>query len=223
MKILMLLFILISGCSSNKLEERDNTKTIKRDYQVIDANLDKRPYWTDDVRTWEQANAKDLKQYKYFSFETEPKVSREIACNLAKANARSEIAAQITTFIKKELASSTEGKAAIDENNPKTKPLRDYVENTLSERVQALIYGAEPVTSYWEKRSYQKALGAKKDYYGYTCASLIKMKHSELKSSLKKARAGIAKSTDDTDLQEKVKQALNKIDEDFIQARKGEL
>lgn len=45
---------------------------------------------------------------------------------------RSDIASEITTFIQKSLGASQEGQAAIDANNPKTQPMREFVENTLA-------------------------------------------------------------------------------------------
>src|SRR6476660_4944027 len=111
MSIMLALSLTITACSSKKKKK-----------EVADVYA-------------EQENM-DVKKYRYFSFETEPKVNREIACNLAKANVRSDIAGEITTFIQKSLGASQEGQAAIDANNPKTAPMREFVENTLAEKVQ---------------------------------------------------------------------------------------
>jgi hypothetical protein len=165
----------------------------------------------------------DVEKYRYFSFETEPKVNREIACNLAKANVRADIAAEITTFIQKSLASSEEGAAAIDANNPKTQPMREFVSNTLAEKVQSLVHGAAVVKTYWEKRQFLQKLGAKKDYLGFTCATLVQMERERLKSAIQKASEEIVKTVDDVDTKENVKKALEKIDEDFVKARNGEV
>ena len=113
----------ITSCSSNKskaVKDVDNTDTIQKDYIVRDAKSNYRPGWTVDANDWADERDLDTKTFKYFSFETEPKVSREMACNLARANARADIAGEITTFIKKSLGASQEGQAAIDPNNPNT-------------------------------------------------------------------------------------------------------
>jgi hypothetical protein len=164
----------------------------------------------------------DVSKFRYFSFETEPKVNREIACNLAKANVRSDIAAEITTFIQKSLAASTEGQTAIDANNPKTQPLRDYVSNTLAEKIQSLVHGASVIKTYWEKRNYQQKMGAKKDFIGFTCAALIRMETNRLKSAIDKASEDLVEKAD-PELKDNVKKALEKIDEDFVKARHGEV
>ena len=69
------------------------------------------------LRFWASSN-ENAGTFRYFSYETEPKVNRSMARSLAKANAKADIAGEIVTFIDKSIASSVEGKASIDENNP---------------------------------------------------------------------------------------------------------
>lgn len=225
MKLLSLLLVLsmVGACASKKtVKDVDNSETIARDFEVRDASSTVRPGWIEDAEIWTAQENMDTKKYRYFSFETEPKVNREIACNLAKANVRSDIASEITTFIQKSLATSTEGQAAIDPNNPKTQPMREYVSNTLSERVQSLIHGAAVIKTYWEKRNYMQKMGAKKDYVGFTCATLIRMESARLKAAIDKASEDLVKKAD-PELKEKVEKALENLDEDFIKARHGEV
>jgi hypothetical protein len=223
---LLLILVLSVSCGSKKkktVKDVDNTETISRDYVVRDASSNIRPGWIEDAETWVGQEKMDTEKYRYFSFETEPKVNREIACNLAKANVRADIAGEITTFIQKSLGASTEGAAAIDPNNPRTQPMREFVENTLAEKVQSLINGAAIVQTYWEKRNYLQKLGSKKDYIGFTCATLVRMEASRLKSAIDKASEDLVKKTDDPETKENVKKALEQIKEDFVKARHGEV
>ena len=225
MKLLALVLMLTLGvsCSSKKkVKDIDNSETIARDFEVRDASSTTRPGWIEDAETWTEQESMDTKKYRYFGFETEPKVNREIACNLAKANVRSDIVAEITTFIQKSLGSSTEGQATIDMNNPKTQGMRDFVENTLAERVQGMIHGAAVVKTYWEKRNYLKKMGSKKDYIGFTCAALVRMESERLTTAIDKASEEIAAKADPS-LKENVKKALQNLDEDFVKARQGEI
>lgn len=225
MKLMSVLLILSLGvaCSSKKkVKDVDNSETIARDFEVRDASSTVRPGWIEDAEVWVAQENMDTKKFRYFSYETEPKVNREIACNLAKANVRSDIASEITTFIQKSLAASTEGQAAIDANNPKTAPMREYVSNTLAERVQSLIHGAAVIKTYWEKRNYQQKLGAKKDHVGFTCATLIRMEDSRLKAAIDKASEDLVEKAD-PELKDNVKKALENLDEDFVKARHGEV
>lgn len=226
MKLLPLLLVLSLGvaCSSKKkVKEVDYSATISKDFEVKESSTNGvRPGWIEDAEIWTAQENMDVTKFRYFSFETEPKVNREIACNLAKANVRSDIAAEITTFIQKSLAASTEGQTAIDANNPKTQPLRDYVSNTLAEKIQSLVHGASVIKTYWEKRSYQQKMGAKKDYVGFTCAALVRMETARLKTAIDKASEDLVEKAD-PELKENVKKALDKIDEDFVKARHGEV
>lgn len=214
--------LIVTGCSSTRKVKETEHETIKKDYEVKDASSNFRPAWIEDVDQWATQEDKDAR-WRWFAFETEPKVNREIACNLAKANVRSDIAGEITTFIQKSLASSQQGVAAIDANNPKTAPLSDYVQNTLAERVQSLIHGAAINKTYWEKRDFQKKMGSKKDYVGFTCAVLVRMDAAQLKTAVEKAAEEVVKQAADPETKENVKKALENVDEDFVKARRGEV
>lgn len=222
MSVLIVLSLGVACSSKKKVKDVDNTETISRDYEVRDASSTTRPGWIEDAEVWTAQENMDTKKYRYFSYETEPKVNREIACNLAKANVRTDIASEITTFIQKSLAQSTEGQAAIDPNNPKTQPMREYVSNTMAEKVQSLIHGAAVIKTYWEKRNYLEKLGAKKNYIGFTCASLIRMETARLQSAIEKASEDLVEKAD-PEMKDKVKKALENLDEDFVKARHGEV
>lgn len=222
----LLAFGLLAGCASRKdnreLEEREN-KSIKRDYLVTDASSSLRPGWIEDASLWSRNHNKDMKKYSFFSFETEPKVGRSISCNLAKASARADIASEIATFIDKQLGTSQEGSASIDENNPNVKALRDFVENTLAEKIQALIHGARVSKTYWEKRKYKQELGAVKNFTAYTCAAFIRMPNKRLMRAINEAANHVVKQVDDPETKANVKNALKNAKEDFVKMKSGKL
>jgi carboxypeptidase C (cathepsin A) len=223
MKILFICMALsLVACSSKKTKEIvevDNTATIKKDYEVRDASSNTRPGWIEQAEEWAAQNNLNVTDSRYFSFETEPKVNREIACNLAKANARADIAGQITTFISKTLGSSDQGSATIDENNPDIQGLRSYTENTLAEKIQAILVGASVEKTYWEKRQYQIKLGAKKDFTGFTCASLVGVKKEFLRKAIEQVQRELEKKTDDPEAKASVKSAIEKAHEEFAKIK----
>ena len=224
MLLLATLAGLMVSCASGKKEEKAPeervNEDIQRDYKVIDASGNTRPGWIEDAEVWAKTYDKETEKFRFFSFETEPKVSREIACNLAKANAKADIAGEIVTFIDKSLGSSTEGDASIDENNPKIKSLRSYVENTLAEKIQTLLNGAAVTKTYWEKRSYMEKLGAKKDFMAYTCAALIRIDGKQLANAVDEAARQVMNQADDPEVKENVKKALDKASEKFDKMKK---
>ncbi|WP_127714522.1 hypothetical protein [Halobacteriovorax sp. HLS] len=217
---------LLTSCGSSQkereVEEKENTE-IQREYIVKDASSNFRPGWIEDPEVWARDKGKDIKMDRYFSYETEPKVSRNIACNIAKANVKADIAGEIATFIDKQLATSTQGNASVDENNPNMQPLREYVENTLAEKVQALIHGAAIVKTYWEKRDYKAELGAKRDFKAFTCAVLIRMNSKALAKAVDEAANYVAGKADDPETKATVRKALQDASKNFEMAKKGEI
>lgn len=174
---------MFSGCSSTQSErvpEERVHEDIQRDYLVVDASSPVRPGWIEDAEIWSREHGRDTEAFRYFAFETDIKVSRSIACSLARANATADIAREISTFIDQSLVTSTYGDASIDENNPHVLGLRQYVQQTLAEKVQASVSGARVVKTYWEKRRHQKELGAQRDFTGWTCAAFIQMDADQL-------------------------------------------
>jgi hypothetical protein len=224
--LVLMTALLLTGCSSSKKKKEnpdvknvDISETIKKDFDIIDASSPTRPGWIVDANDWASQNNLDTNKNRYYSFETEPKVAREIACQLAKANARADVAAEVASFISQSLANSEEGQAAIDPNNPITQPLRNYVESTLVNKVQEVITGASAIKTHWEKRSYKVSLGAKRDFIGFTCASLIEVKSEYIQSAIDLARTEMMNRTQDKDMKEKVKKALDEAKEDFNKMR----
>lgn len=224
LSLLMIAAVTVSCATKDdrKLEEREHEE-IARDYLVRDASSKFRPGWIEDAELWSRNHSKDTSKFRYFSYETDPKVSRNISCNLAKANARTDIAGEITTFIDKQLGASTQGNANIDENNPNIQELREYVENTLAEKIQALIHGAAVEKTYWEKRAYMKDKGAKKDFTAWTCAVFIRMPSERLKRAIDEAANHVVKRADDPETKDAVRKAMDDASSNFVKAKRGEI
>ena len=230
MKLVFLLFmatlVFMTGCSSTKdekeLKEKEHEE-IQRDFVVRDASSGARPGWIEDAELWAKQYGKDTTQFRFFSFETGAQINRVMACNDAKANAKSNIAGEIATFIDKSFASSTEGQTNIDENNPQIQALRSYVENTLAEKIQALIHGAAVIKTYWEKRRYLKEKGAAKDFTAYTCGALVRMGGKRLKEAIDEAANHVVSQADDPETKANVKKALENASENFVKAKRGEI
>lgn len=230
MKKILTSFFLLSlvACSSTKKAEEHPVEDvkhteIKKEYEVRDASSNYRPGWIEDAEQWAKQNEKDIEKNRFFSYESEAKVARSAACDIAKANARVDIASEITTYIEKTLGTTQEGNASIDLNSPKLASLKEYMENTLAEKVQSMIHGASVVKTYWEQREFKKSLGAKEDFKAYTCAVLIRMDADRLRKSVEEAASFVVKKVEDPEAKENVKKALKNVSENFIKSRKGEI
>ncbi len=213
--LVFLLSLAVVSCSSSKKYEDERHEDIERDYVVKDSNSKYRPGWIEDAQGWANENNEDTKTNWYYSNETEPKVGRKIACNLAKANAKSDIAGEIATKINTELMAEINGNSSIDENNPEVKALMEKVQSEMSASVSMSIHGAKVRKTYWEKRFYQKDLGAKKDYNAYTCAALIQIPRANLNRGIEQVEKKLETVTKEKMSREDVRRAVARAKEDL--------
>jgi len=206
---------LITACSSSKKYEDEKHEELERNYVVKDSNSKYRPGWIEDAHGWAAENAEDTRSNWYYSNETEPKVGRKIACNLAKANVKSDIAGEISTKIYAELSAEMAGNSSIDENNPAVKAMMENVRTELNSTISMSVYGAKIRKTYWEKRFYQEDLGAKKDYNAYTCAALVQISRKNLKEGVEHVTQKIESTTKAKMSREEVRRAVARAKKDL--------
>ena len=214
----LFLTILVVGCSTSEKVEEEVHENLKRNYEVRDASSKVRPGWIQKPMVWAKQKELDVKKYRFFSFETSPNADKDIACNLAKANVRVDIAGEISAFINKKLTSKEEGDTFIDENDPQKKEILHFVSNVLVEKIKSHVNGAAVVETYWEKRQYMESLGAKRDFVAYTCASLVRMEEDLIRRAVEDARMMVikeAKKTEDAKDAKEVEKILEKAPEEF--------
>lgn len=212
--LIILMSLIYVSCSSTteerQLEEVEHQE-LQKDYIVRDASSKFRPGWLEDAEIWARNNNLNLTEESYFSFETSPKTSRTLSCDIAKANVSADIASIISNQIVKEIALVTEGTSSIDENNPEVEAASEFASKSLAQKIQATIHGSQVIKIYWEKRYYKKDLGAKKDFIGWTCASLVRMKKEQLKKLVDQATKLTESKIKDGPAKDKVHEALKDI------------
>lgn len=176
--------LLLMACSSYKPKVVDNKSTIEKDYKVTDASSRYRPTWIEDAQYWSKENKEDIKNWNFFSFETGARADRELACDMAKAQVKADIASGIKTKIDKTLDSYREDSStALNEGGF----VRSYIDRSLKSKISQNLVGTQIVKTYWEKRNFKKDLGAARDYVGYTCAILSKIQKKNLEIAVNKA------------------------------------
>ena len=77
-----------------------------------------------------------------------------------------------------------------------SKKLAEYVQDDLAKEVQAFVVGAQVYKTYWEKRRFMKDEGARKNYDGFVCTSLIKVSKKSLKKAMKRTEAKLVQKAD---------------------------
>ncbi len=200
--VLLSVFVFVS-CASRSLE---------KDYKVVDASHQDIPEWVEDYEDWLEDEEDDKDKYRYYVYETEAKNSRSTACEIAKARATSNIAAEISTFIKQSLAQSKHG-----DPTAKNKKLAEYVQDDLVKEVQSFIVGAQIYKTYWEKRRYSKEMGAKEDWDGYVCRTLSKISKKNLSKAFTRSEQALEKKVSDKESKESVQKILKEAKEAYTE------
>ncbi len=184
------------GCSSRKLQ---------KDYVVVDSSHQDIPEWVEDLDEWIEDEEKNENRYRYFVYTSDPKNDRQISCDLASARAGTYIAGEISQTIKQNIESFKSG-----DPNSKNEKLEQYVEETLTKEIQAKLVGVKTYKTYWEKRRFQKDLGAKKNKDAYTCTKLLKVPKSDMKKMFAHAYKKLESVATNDVQKEMVKKAVEK-------------
>ena len=203
------IFLLLScsGADKHRADDKKN-EHIKREYIVVDASSEYRPGWIEDAKLWAKKNGENTKEYRYFSFETDIKASKKVACDLAHANVKAAIASEISTSIERKLNAFLEGQSSVDPKNPEVQSLKEYVETSLKEQVQTHIHGAQVVGTYWEKRQYKKDLDAPRNFAAWTCANFARMSAMALEKAVKASNDLVLQQAESNTLKQDISQAL---------------
>ncbi len=210
MKLLTAVIALLVSCSGPDKHRGVDKKNehIKREYIVVDASSEYRPGWIEAAKLWAETNGGKTNEYRYFSFETDIKSSRKVACDLARANVQASIASEISTSIDRKLITFLEGQSSIDQNDPEIQSLKEYVEITLREQTQTHVHGTQIVGTYWEKRQYKKGLGVSRNFSAWTCANLVRISSNALEKAVKASNDLVLQQAKNRNLKPGLSQAL---------------
>lgn len=188
-----------------------SSRSFKRDYEVVDASHKEIPEWINEPEEWaEDEDEDEYEKNRYYTYTTEPKSSRETACEIAKARAGSAVAGEISQFIKQSFATSTHGDPSATDSD-----LSQYVEDNLAKEVQTFVVGAKVKRTYWEKRRFLKEKGAKKDYEGYTCSALLEVSKDNLDIAFNRANQKLSEKAGSSEAKAKVSKILEQAQKDF--------
>lgn len=202
-KILWLLSIMILSFSCSR--------KFQKDYDVTDASNKDIPGWIENPQEWaDDEDESDFKKYRYYVVNVDARKSREIACKIAKAQARAEVASEVTAFIKSTFAQATHGDALKSDEQ-----LTEYIEDSLAQEVQSFVVGARVFREYWEKRKFSKEKGANQDWSGYTCSALIKISKKNLEKAFKRAEDKLTGKVQKEN-QELVKKAVETAQKEYL-------
>lgn len=210
---LMSLTLLLASCgSSQKAEEATPPPQAERDFQIdyvlIDASEGDRPNWILNPHVSDEGTKR--KSYRYFVSESS-RSQKRLCLKSAQARANARIAGEITQFIKNTYSESVQGE---DDD------VSEYMQEQLTQEIQSFVVGAQTSRMYWEKRRYQKDLGAPENKVSYTCYALVRMKKDNLKKMIKMARKKILRSIEAPEVKRKTEKAIRDVEDKFNQLDK---
>lgn len=179
----------------------------KPDYTVTDASKSSKPFWTTQSKTAKIDSSSERKTNRYYV--ANAVAPEERTClRSAEANATRKIAAEVA----QEIA------AQFEESRKATGETADIkMKDKLQQIVDTNLHGVVVAETYWEKRSYQKQLGAAKDYVGYKCDVAVKIKKSALIEALEMYKAKTIRG-----LSEKDKKDVNAAVDNYVAELKSE-
>jgi hypothetical protein len=157
--------VLLSSCGSSSLKfKRREVKKANGEYAVVDASKDNRPTWLDFPHAGRKNLTDSSEKSFYFSFESGPKISKEIACNIVRVYARDDLAKRVLDYY---LGAEKEGDLSL---NWKT-----ILATEGSEIFKRNFKDSKILSSYWERRLYPPKIGDTEEIEGYSCALWIEV------------------------------------------------
>lgn len=179
-KSLIIFFSLciLVGCSGNpKNAAFIFQKREIKDYKITDSSHEGFPLWV--TKPQKIGSETSDPNYYYFAFETAPKISRKIACNLLKAYGREKIVQEAYEFA---TIGSPENIKTLLKESGETLAMKNFRRTSI-------------VETYWEERLYPPLPEHVKYREGATCAFLIKVKRSEIARIFRSYEVLIGKNT----------------------------
>jgi len=192
---LFIMSTVLIACSQNPLEKRlskygdieregeASLRVARKDYRVIKTSLPpskQRPKWISHPQKFgpKKLPKKSRKGKLFFSFETGPKTNREIACTMARAYTRQDVADFLVKFYRK-----GEEKRAWDA----------YLMTEGHQYLKSFLKQAKLKKTYWEHRQYAPQIGYEDKTNAYVCALLVSISEYSFIKAMRTLRKRIIK------------------------------
>jgi hypothetical protein len=163
-----------------KAEVPRDIPLVERNYIVRERSHAEPPVWSYDFMNFSHEMQG---QERYFFGESGETNDRVAGCDLAKARARKEIAQELATYIKSDLAESAEGQAVINKMESSSNQIDRRFESILRQETLGLLSGVELVSTTWEERDYTQAGGSNSVFH---CMALVKINKKTLEDIINK-------------------------------------
>ncbi len=152
-------------------------KLAREDFIVLNRSQKKRPVWISHPQKFGRGKG-DSSGRLFFSFETSPKIEKEMACNIARAYAREDLSRFIISFFSK---------------GEEDKVWNEFLSTKGHEFLRNFLKSSRLMKTYWEQRRYRNEYDDNQSS-SYTCALLISVKEGEFNQAILELQNRVIKS-----------------------------
>lgn len=186
----MFLMVFLFACSQSSIEKEFSRytapsesgtllrKVAREDYKVIKSSSKMKTDWISHPQKYGVKELKNKKEQLFFSFMTGPKTSLDIACTMARAFTRQDMADFLVKFYR-------EGEESREWDSFLVTEGHEYFKNFFKQ--------ATLEKTYWEHREYRSELNFQGRKDAYICALLIRVNEKALRKVIKKFQTKVIK------------------------------
>ena len=160
-------------------------KLAREDFIILNRSQEKRPLWISHPQKFGKLKT-DNSGRLFFSFETTPKIKKEMACNIARAYAREDLSRFIIRFF-------TEGE--------EDRAWNEFLVTQGHEFLRDFLKSSRLMRTYWEQRRYRNDYDDNESI-SYTCALLISIREVEFKKAILELQNRVIKHLNDIKAQD---------------------
>ena len=177
-----------SGLSRGYLGDEErvlNEKLAREDFIVLKRSEKNRPLWISHAQKFGK-NISDSNGLVFFSYETTPKIKKEMACNIARAYAREDLSRFFIRFF-------AEGE--------EDRVWNEFLMTQGHEFLRDFLKSSRLMRTYWEQRRYRNEYD-NSESISYTCALLISIREVEFKKAILELQNRVIKHLNDIKAQD---------------------
>ena len=142
------------------------------EFKVKEAAPGGREAWIDDPYMFAQKSGLDMEKYYYYSAEAKG-AEKRLTCEKAQANLVDDIAKQVATYVDTSIArASAESNATDSSGNDQSGQVNEETQRLSSQLSRVSVNKMQIKKTYWEKRDYSEAGGAKSLYHCWVFAAV---------------------------------------------------
>lgn len=203
----------LAACSSAPPVQE--VKVEPPEFKVKEAAPGGREAWIDNPYMFAEKSGLDMENFYYYSAEAKG-ADKRLTCEKAQANLTDDIAKQVAVYVDTSIARATaESNATDSSGNYESGQVSEETQRLSSQLSKVAINKAQIKKTYWEKRDYSEAGGAKSMYHCWVFGAVEKKAVDRMVD-----RANSIRLREDTNLKSKIGSKMNELAEGYEEYQK---